>query len=501
MDDSKITSPLLPVSSGGLGNGAKHGTLRPELPASSAPAGVEDGRASNMADQPEAARRPVVTMPRERRWISPFAIGCTLVACESAVATSRRILLRLLLLGAFFSGQLFAANDWPEFRGPTGQGHASASNVPLHWNATSNVVWKTKIPGEGWSSPVLLDGKIYLTTAVTDATNTSLRALCVNAIDGRILWNVEVLRPERDATQAMHKKNSLASPTPIVRDGRIYVHFGHMGTAAVDLSGKVLWRQTGLEYSPMHGNGGSPALVGDALVFSCDGETDPFLVALDARTGKVRWKTPRNTTASRLFSFSTPLAIEVAGVTQIISPTSGLVAGYDPIDGREIWRARYPEGFSVIPRPVFAHGLLFVSSSFMRPVVYAINPAGAKGDVTDTHITWSYPKGAPNTPSPLVVGDELYFVSDGGIATCLDARTGSLRWSERLGGGFSASPVLAEGRIYFQNEEGVGTVLKAGKTFELLAKNDLGERTLASPAVADDALFVRSSSHLWRVGE
>jgi len=432
---------------------------------------------------------------------APHVRGYTMASTSHAGESTRRILLRLALLGAFIGTRLFAANDWPEFRGPTAQGISGAKNVPLHWSATSNVVWKTAIPGEGWSSPVLVNGKIYLTTATTDSTNTSLRALCVDASNGRVLWNVGVLQPDADATQQIHKKNSLASPTPIVRDGCVYVHFGHMGTAALDLSGKILWRQTALNYSPMHGNGGSPALVGDQLVFSCDGESDPFLVALDAKTGKVRWKTPRNTTAARMFSFSTPLAIEVDGKAQIISPTSGFVAGYDPADGREIWRARYPEGFSIITRPVFAHGLLFVSSSYMKPVLYAVKPAGAKGDVTDTHIVWSYPKGAPNTPSPLVVGDEIYFVSDSGIATCLDARTGNLHWSERLGGGFSASPVLAESRIYFQNEEGVGTVLKAGKSFEVLAKNDLGERTLASPAITDNTLFVRSKSHLWRIGE
>jgi len=408
------------------------------------------------------------------------------------------LLLALLICG--INSMANAVEDWPEFRGPNGQGISMAKNVPIHWSGTSNVAWKTKIPGEGWSSPVLVSGKIYLTSAVIESTNPSLHALCVDAKEGRLLWNVEVLKPDPDAAQAMHKKNSLASPTPIVQDGRVYVHFGHMGTAALDLSGKILWQQTTLKYPPMHGAGGSPALVGDALVFSCDGEADPFLVALEAKTGKVRWKTPRNSTASRLFSFSTPLAIEVDGAAQIISPTSGFVAGYDPQNGREIWRARYPEGFSIITRPVFAHGLLFVSSSYMKPVLYAVKPAGAKGDVTDSHIIWSHTKGVPNTPSPLVVGDEIYFVSDSGIATCLDARTGNLHWSERLGGGFSASPVLAEGRIYFQNEEGVGTVLKAGKTFAVLAKNDLGERTLASAAMADNTIFLRSQSHLWRIG-
>lgn len=432
------------------------------------------------------------------KWLNPRA----LISHTSHIHPHFRCL-RLCagLFGIFLRIPLFGASDWPEFRGPTGQGHSDATNVPIHWSATSNVVWKASIPGEGWSSPVLVDGRIHLTTAVTDSTNTSLRALCVDAKEGQILWNIEVFRPDSDATQQIHKKNSLASPTAIVRDGRVYAHFGHMGTAALDLSGKILWRQTDLKYPPMHGNGGSPALVGDQLIFSCDGESDPFLVALDAQTGKVRWKTPRNSTAARMFSFSTPLAIEVDGKTQVISPTSGFVAGYDPSDGNEVWRARYPEGFSIITRPVFAHGLLFISSSYMKPVLYAVKPVGAKGDVTDSHLVWKHDKGAPNTPSPLVVGDEIYFVSDSGIATCLDARTGKLHWSERLGGGFSASPILAEGRIYFQNEEGVGTVLKAGKTFEVLAKNDLGERTLASPAVTDNTLYLRSKSHLWRLGK
>jgi outer membrane protein assembly factor BamB len=311
---------------------------------------------------------------------------------------------------------------------------------------------------------------------------------------------VAVLQPDPGDASAHHQKNGLASPTPVVRADRLYVHFGHLGTAALDLTGKVLWRQTDIKYPPRHGNGGSPALVGDLLVFSCDGEQDPFVVALDTANGKLRWKTLRHTTASKTFSFSTPLAVEVDGATQIILPGSGFVGGYDPKDGREIWRARYGEGYSVVGRPVFAHGLVFVSSSFDRPVLFAVKPAGAKGDVTESHVAWTHAKGVPNTPSMLVVGDELYFVSDAGIATCVDARTGTVHWSERLGGGFSASPVAADGRLYFQNEEGIGFVLKAGKTFDVLARNELGERTLASPALTDNALFLRSQSHLWRIG-
>lgn len=395
-----------------------------------------------------------------------------------------------------------AETEWPQFRGPTGQGHSAATNLPITWNATTNVAWKAALPGNGWSSPVLSKGKLYLTSAVTAPAGSemTLRALCVDAADGRVLWDTEVFRPDPASTAVMHRKNSPASGTPVLSGDRLYVHFGHMGTAALDLAGQVIWRQTELKYPPVHGNGGSPALVGDVLIFSCDGKQDPFVVGLDAATGAVRWKTPRNSPAKRSFSFSTPLPIEVNGATQIIVPGSGLVGAYDPSTGAELWRARYGEGYSVVPRPVFAHGLLFVSSSFDKPVVYAVRPGeGAAGDVTETNIAWSNRKGGPCTPSLLVVGDEVYFVSDSGIATCADARTGQVHWTERLGGNFSASPIAAEGRVYFQNEEGIGYVLKAGKTYELLAKNELGERTLASPAVADGALFLRSEGHLWKI--
>lgn len=263
----------------------------------------------------------------------------------------------------------------------------------------------------------------------------------------------------------------------------------------------MLWRQTSLKYSPFHGNGGSPELVGDSLVISCDGSTDPFVVALNRKTGDMLWKTPRVSPVKNRFSFSTPLTIEVGGERQTISAGSGFVGAYHPADGRELWRVNYGEGFSVVPRPVFAHGLVFICTGFNTASLLAIKPHGACGDVMATNVVWSYRKGVPTTPSPIVVGDEIYFVSDGGVATCLNARTGEVHWNERLGGDFSASPVAVEGRIYFQNETGVGFVVKAGKAFELLATNDLSERTLASPAVADNALIIRSESHLWRVGK
>ncbi len=405
----------------------------------------------------------------------------------------------------FFAALAFAitahaADEWPQFRGPGGQGISDAKDVPVEWSDTQHVAWKIEVPGKGWSSPVLSGGRLYLTTAVGDAgSGVSLRALCLDAKDGRTLWDTEIFQPAPTAVSAMHRKNSLASPSPIVAADRLYVHFGHMGTAALDLAGKIVWKQTELAYPPTHGNGGSPALVGDALVFSCDGGNDPFVTALDAATGKVRWKTSRNTTAKKPFSFCTPQAITIAGATQVILPGSGFVGSYDPRDGHEIWRVNYGEGYSVVPRPVFANGLLYISSSFDKPLLLAIRPDNAKGDATESNVAWTHNKGVPHSASMLALGDEFYFVSDAGIASCANAKTGEIHWSERLGGGFSASPFAAEGRVYFQNETGSTFVLKAGTKFEQLAKNDIGEPTLASIAVAEGTIYLRSEKYLRKI--
>jgi outer membrane protein assembly factor BamB len=394
-----------------------------------------------------------------------------------------------------------AANDWPEFRGPTGQGLSAAKGVPVEWDEKTNVAWKVPVPGKGWSSPVLAGGRVYLTTAVDEEGATVLRAMCLDAADGKVVWDAEIFRPDPKALGAIHPKNSPASATPVVTADRLYCHFGHLGTAALDLAGKVVWRQESLRFAPVHGNGGSPALVnGDTLVFTCDGVPDPFLAALDATTGDVKWKTPRNAPTERPFSFATPLAIEVGGKTQVVAPASGMTAAYDPATGKELWRVLTGTGYSVIPRPAFAHGLLFVSSGYDAAVLYAIKAdAAAAGDVSKTHVAWQTGKGAPNTPSAVVVGDEVYFVSDLGIATCADARTGKVHWTERLDGAFSASPVAAERRVYFQDEDGGGFVVRASTSFELLAENDLGERSLASYAVTDGALFIRTEKHLWKI--
>lgn len=338
-----------------------------------------------------------------------------------------------------------------------------------------------------------------MTAAAEAANGISLRAMRIDLEGGGVDWNNEVFAI--GSVGQLHKKNTLASPTALVDGDRVYVHFGPNGTAAMSFDGKVFWRQNQIKYSPVHGGGASPILVDGTLVVSCDGASDPFLLGLDAKSGAVKWKTPRKTQARNSFSFATALAITNDGAKQIVSPTSGFVGGYEPATGRELWRVRYGEGYSVVPRPVFANGMIYQSSGFDRPNLLAIDPKGATGDATETHVKWTIAKGAPNTPSPVVVGNEVYFVSDAGIASCADAKTGATHWSERLGGGFSASPIVAENRIYFMNEAGVATVVEASKTFKSLSTNDLAEKSLASPAAIDNALIIRTEGHLWRIGK
>lgn len=408
-------------------------------------------------------------------------------------------LFQMLCVGWLALASIQAATDWPEFRGPQGQGISWATNVPVTWGATNNVAWRSRLEGEGWSSPVVYKGRVYLTYAVPGSgSGVELRVMALDANTGRLWWDTGVFS-EPTSGGSMHQKNSKASPTPLISGDMLFVHYGHLGTACLDLQGDVRWRQTSLKYNPVHGNGGSPIRVGDSLFFSCDGAQDPFAVALSIRDGSVLWRVDRKTSAEKKFSFSTALLITNGTRQEIISPASGAVFAYDPAQGRELWRVDYGNGYSVIPRPVFSNGLLFIGTGYDKPNLLAIRPGGT-GNLTASNIVWQTSRSAPNTPSVLAMGEEVYFISDGGIATCADAKTGKVHWNERLDGDYSASPVWAEGRIYFLNEAGLTTVVRASTKFEVLAKNDIGQKTLASPAVIDGAIFIRSRDIMFRVG-
>jgi outer membrane protein assembly factor BamB len=405
--------------------------------------------------------------------------------------------LPLVVLALSLALPLFA--DWDQFRGPTGQGHAEGKNLPTEWGPQKNVAWKTPIPGLGWSSPVVAGGKVYLTTAVTGAKGgVSLRALCLDAKTGGIDWDKEVYRPDPTAAAATHTKNSHASPTPAVEGGRVYVHFGHLGTACLDAQdGSRVWANADLKYNSVHGNGGSPVVVGDRLVFCLDGLDRQAVVALDRATGKVAWQAPRKTNPQKPFSFCTPLLITANGRDQLIAPGSEVLQSLDPKTGKELWRVRHG-GYSVVPRPVFGNGLVYFSTGFDSPVLMAVRSDGT-GDVTKTHVAWTARRNAPQSSSPVLVGDALYMVADTGVLTCLDAKTGAERWAERVGGNYSASLLHAGGMLYLLSEEGVGTVVRPGASYDPVATNKLpGEKTLASPAVDGDALLVRTDKHLYR---
>jgi outer membrane protein assembly factor BamB len=405
-----------------------------------------------------------------------------------------------LLLAAFALAADAKTADWKEFRGPDGVGHYIGPAVPDKWGPDTNVAWKTPIPGKGWSSPVLLKGKLYLTTAVPKNADYELRVLCLDAASGKVEWDELVFVEDGKTTPQPHAKNSHASPTPVTDGERVYVHFGHMGTAAYDLTGKRVWATQKHTYKPVHGNGGSPILVDDKLVVCCDGGDQQFLLALNTKDGSQAWKTDRQSKAKMPFSFSTCQLIEHNGKRQIVSPASDFAAGYDAKDGGEIWRANYPQsGWSLICRPVYTAGLVIFSTGYVTQHLIAVDPGG-KGDVTSTHIKWQYKKHAPNTPTPIAVGDELYSLSDKGVLVCLDAKTGKVHWEEKVKGtGFSASPVLLNGNIYVTSEDGKGSVVEPS-TAELKATDagDMKEKTFATFVPGDGAIYLRTETKLYK---
>jgi outer membrane protein assembly factor BamB len=402
-----------------------------------------------------------------------------------------------LVMGVVMSNACLAG-DWLEFRGAEGKGYYTGKPLPTTWGVDKNVTWKTPIPGMAWSSPVAVEGKLILTTAVPSGADYSLRTIAVDQALGKVIWDKEIFIEKTTETPQPHKKNSHASPTPVSDGKHVWVHFGHMGTACLDLAGNIIWQTQELQYHPVHGNGASPILVDDLVVFCCDGKDSTFVVALEQKTGKVRWKTDRKTGARLMFSFATCQLIEHKGTRMVISPASDYCMGYDPKTGAELWRVKYPApGWSLICRPLYAHGLLYISTGYVNQHMLAFPPEGT-GDIT-SKITWQTKRNAPNTPTPIIVGDEFYMLSDSGFLTCMDAKTGKVHYAERLAGkAYSASMILADGKLFITSEDGIGQVLALGKEFKELAKSELGEKTFATFVPVDGALFIRTESQLYR---
>ena len=410
-----------------------------------------------------------------------------------------RPLLPFALL-ALASTHLMGNQDWPQFRGPGGDGRSDSRNLPLTWSETENVKWKTPIPGEGWSSPVLEANRIWMQTALDDGK--SLRAVSVDRDTGKILRDVEVFHV--DAPEPKHAFNSHASPTPVLENGRVYISFGMYGVACLDSgTGDILWKNTELKHDhDKNGPGSSPILYKNLFILNCDGTELRYVAALDKATGRLAWKTERSNEINRVGEFkkaySTPQIITVNGRDQLVSMGAFRVNAYEPLTGREIWWADIP-GFSNVPRPLVDGENIYISTGFGKPEMWAIRASGT-GDVTKTNVVWKMVKQAPAKPSPLLIDGQLFMISDdGGIGTLLDAKTGATLWQERLGGKYSASPLWAEGRIYCFGQDGDTIVLRPEDGGKVLCTNRLESGFMASPAVAGQALFLRTKTHLYRI--
>lgn len=392
-----------------------------------------------------------------------------------------------------------ADENWPEFRGPHGDGHSDATQLPVTWSETENVKWKTPIHGKGWSSPVIWGNQIWMNTATVDGKE--LFAVCVDRTDGKIVHDVKVFDVEKP--EFCHAMNSYASCTPAIEAGRVYVHFGTYGTACLDTAtGATRWARRDLKCDHFRGPASSPILYGNLLIMHFDGFDVQYIVALDKSTGKTVWKQDRAidwkaTDGDAKKAYATPLVIEVGGQPQLISPFAEATIAYDPRTGKEIWRVHHG-GMNVSVRPLFGNGLVILNTAAGGDKMLAVRPNG-HGDVTATHIAWKNGEASPTRPSQLLIGDLLFMINDSGVASCLEAKTGKRIWQQRMEGKYSASPLYADGRIYFFSEEGLTPVIEPAREFKELAVNKLDEGFMASPAVAGQALFLRTRTHLYRI--
>lgn len=432
----------------------------------------------------------------------------------------------LLLLGgllAVHAVTVKAGDKWPEWRGENGQGHGSAIDLPIRWSETKNIAWRTTVPGHGWSTPVIADGKVWVTTA-TDvrateeevarrrketnnsqplifSSHASFRAVCLDLKSGKILKDIEVI--SEDDPQFIQRDNSYATPTPILDDDRLYCHFGSSGMAALDIkTEKVLWTYTDLRVQHENGPGSSPILWNDLLIVHCDGIDTQYIIAIDKNDGSLAWRTMRtgelNENPQLRKSYATALVVSVDGRDQIVSPAADWLFGYDPKTGKELWKLPYGKlGFSNAARPVAGHGLIYVCTGYMQSQLLAVEPGTAD---RPAKVVWKYTKQVPAVSSPILAGDEIYFGSDKGIATCLDAKTGKENWTERIGTSIWASPIFADGRLYFFDKKGTTAVVQPGTKFEKLAINPLEGKIQAAGAAVDGALVLRTEKALYRIG-
>jgi len=433
--------------------------------------------------------------------------------------SSRRGLERLLpylILGGLALGNLTVRADWPEFRGPWGNGHASAAGdtkpigLPLEWSETNNIKWKTEIPHRGWSTPVVMGGQVWMTAATVDGHD--FYAIGVDAETGKILFNEAVFHsymPEPLGNGA--SMNCYATPSPVIEPGRVYVHFGSFGTACLDTkTGKAIWKRDDLPCRHYRGPSSSLVMFQNLIILTMDGADLQYHVALDKKTGRTVWKTNRSVAwndenvpgqmardGDLRKAHSTPLIVMAAGKPQMISAGAKAAYGYEPATGREIWRVQYPD-FSSAPRPLFDNGVAFIVTGLSKTEMLAVKTDGT-GDVPDTGIVWRLKTHIGKYASPLLVDGLIYTAADESFVTCIDAANGQVAWAERLGGKFAASPIYADGRLYFFNQQGTTTVLKPGRTFEPLATNTLSAGFMASPAVDGKAFYLRTKTHLNRI--
>ncbi len=403
-----------------------------------------------------------------------------------------------------------AQEPWPQFRGPQGNGVSHARRLPLRWDETNHIVWKTAIRGKGWSSPVLWSNHVWLTTATPDGRELSV--LRVSGETGKIEQDRKLYDIEKP--QYADRFNSYASPTPVLEEGRVYVSFGSPGIACLDsVTGATIWERRDFVCDHFRGAASSPIVFLDRLILHFDGADHQYVVALDKKTGRTLWQTRRSVDYKDIKAdgkpdaggdwrkaFSTPLVMLHANQFTVLSLGSKAFYAYDFTTGQELWRVEEPSCHSGTVRPVFANGLIYAAMGLSKGQLWAIKPGGS-GLVTESRVEWKVTRNVPTRPSPVVVGDLLFMIDDGGIATCLDAKLGTEIWRERVEGNYSASPIAGAGRVYFQNQEGKTAVVEAGRSFKVLATNQLGDGFMASPAVYGKALYLRSKSHLYRVEE